>query len=396
MRRKTGLLDTTFLVRILLIVIFMTVFTGVSYGAPSIITKNIPVTYREIQIFVDGKKILGEEPMILNEKGIVMVPVRTIAQAAGKSVVWDGKKNIIYIGTAPFTAKTGGQTRVSLPKQGQIIPVTYRGIRIFAGGKFIGGEEPFILNKSQTVMVPLRTVVETIGKSLVWDAKKNTVTITSHPAGWTKPAPVQYVNIENMMVIRNVGPFFRQTGKPFTIAAGTHQKGLGVRLGTGKKEAEIVLRTNGKYKAMEGWIGVDDETRNTDGAFYITIFTDDKAVPSILQYQGGLNKVTGLSSLFTVINPTENDEDNENEDDEDKKNMNETKYPLNSSLYEKPPIYVSGPIFPASYPKYISPAITNISGALTVTIRISWVSSGAPGDYPDLTAVLADFKFIKP
>ncbi len=197
------------------------------------------------------------------------------------------------------------------------------------------------------------------------------------------------------MVIRNVGPFFRQK-EPFSIAAGKHSRGLGVRLTGGT--AEVVIRTHGKYKAMEGWLGVDDETCNSSGAFFFSVFPDSKEVPSNIETEGGAEKIierapTEYDFDYNLVDTGINQDQKDNADNKDA-NLNKTKHPVNSNLYEKQPVFLSGPIYPASYPKYVSPTLTNISGALTVTIRITWVG-GSEGDYPDLTAVLADFKFIK-
>ncbi|MEL7567497.1 MAG: stalk domain-containing protein [Dehalobacterium sp.] len=393
MRNKTGW--------VMLISFLTLVFiNSISFAAPRVIQMRVPVTYRGIQVLVDGEAIAGEEPFIMDKKGIVMVPVRTVAEAVGRSVEWDGTNNRVYISSAPYTAQTGSYN--ATPTQTTIKKVnfvTYKEIQIYAGEKIIAGEEPFILTAKGIVMVPLRSIAEATGKSVVWDGKKNTVEITSGSTGTGQPKSNNsndFVRLEDMMVIRNVGPFFRQNGKPFTIAAGTHNHGLGVRLREGS--AEIVIRTHGKYKAIEGWLGVDDETSNTSGAFFFSIFTDSKEVLSDVEVEGGAEKIINQTPKeynydYNLVEMENNNADAE--DDADKtESIYKNTYPVHSDLYEKTPIFISGPILPASYPKYISPASTNISGALTVTIRVTWVA-GEEGDYSDLTAVLADFKFIK-
>lgn len=356
-----------------------------SIASSVVSTKKVPVTYRGIQVLVEGKKIAGEEPFILDHAGIVMVPVRTIAEAIGKSVEWDPQKNMVYIGTSNFSGqKAGSPTTTEQRKKGEIISVAYRGIRIFAGGKIIQSEEPFIIEKKGIVMVPIRAISEAVGRAVVWDPKNNTVEIRPASSALTQTKPSNFVWLEDMMVLRNVGPFFRQE-EPFSIAAGNHNRGLGVRMTGGS--AEVVIRTHGKYKAIEGWLGVDDETRNSSGAFFFSIFTDNKEVPSIIQVEGGAEKIMESNPDYELI---ETNGDEEEEED----NIHKTRYSVNSDLYEKTPVFLSGPILPASYPKYISPVVTDISGALTVTLKITWVE-GEPGDYADLTAVLADFKFIK-
>ncbi|ATW24001.1 stalk domain-containing protein [Candidatus Formimonas warabiya] len=392
MRNKAGLLG-------LLLILILMVWHSISFAAEVFTTKSIPVTYRGIKIIVNGKQIPGEEPLVLDNKGIIMVPVRTVAEATGKQVVWDEKVNTIYIGNLSSqaqTPKSSAKTGTPQPKQGQIIPVTYRNIRIMAGGKIISGEEPFIMDRTGTVMVPVRTVSEALGKSVVWDPKKNTLTISaggvaSTSAGVAQDKTASFSRLEDMMVLRNVGPFFRQTDKPFMIAAGAHSHGLGVRLTGG--HAEVVIRTNGKYKAIEGWLGVDDETKNSNGAFFFSIQTDNKEVPSFYEINGGAEKIKGNVPDFTLEEPKDLNGPIDEEADEEE-DIHKVTYPVNTDLLEKTPVFVSGPILPASYPRYISPTVTDISGALTVTLTVTWVA-GSEGDYPDLTAVLADFKFIK-
>jgi len=378
---------------VIITIILLLSLKSVSFAATYSITKKIPVTYRGIQVTVDGKRIAGEEPFILDDKGIVMVPVRMVSESVGKSVIWDGDKNIVYIGTAAYTGQTAGNSTAATKSVKGKILVTYRGIQIFAGGKIIDSEEAFVLNGKGVVMVPIRAVVEATGKSVVWDGKNNTVEITSGTAALTSQKAKDFVRLEDMMVIRNVGPFFRSE-KPFTIAAGTHKNGLGVRLRGGA--AEIVIRTHGKYKAIEGWLGVDDETSNTSGAYFFSIFTDSKEVISDVEVEGGAGSIINRTpnEYNYDYNLVEIPNNNEDDDDEKAESIYKNTYPVHSDFYEKTPIFISGPIFPASYPKYISPASTNISGALTVTIRVTWVA-GEEGDYSDLTAVLADFKFIR-
>ena len=63
--------------------------------------------------------------MVLN-KGVVMVPVRTVAEAIGKSVEWDAKKNMVYIGTTSYPENTGttGTIASTQTKQEKMLTVT--------------------------------------------------------------------------------------------------------------------------------------------------------------------------------------------------------------------------------------------------------------------------------
>lgn len=389
--------------------IFFTLFIFVLpvVGSENSYSTRVSVTYRGIQVYLNGQIIGGEAPFILNQKGIVMVPVRTIAEATGRTVLWDQAENMVRISESINSqtnqGKTGGSV-LSLDVAKQEVAVTYRNIQIFSGSRKITGEEPFILTGKGIVMVPLRGVVEATGLPVNWDGMENKVYIGTMPKNVnlkdnipsdnksTGSSREKKVDLQDMMVIRNVGPFFRQSD-PFVIVADTYAKGLGVRLSTGS--AEIVLRTNREFQAIEGWLGVDDETNNTNGAYYLSIFSDSHEVLSNVITEGGAEKIIKRTPKeydydYQLVDMEVDDGDNK----DGQPGLYQTEYPVNSHLYEKKPLFLGGPIYPASYPKYISPAVTDISDALTVTIRVTWIP-GSEGKYNDLTAVLADFKFIK-
>ncbi|MGI6685050.1 MAG: stalk domain-containing protein [Bacillota bacterium] len=387
-----------------ILILFLLSFSA--YGAERSFVTSVSVTYRDIRIFVNGKLIDGEEAFILNGKNIVMVPARIVGEATGKSVAWDGEKNIIRISPIIDPERIQKQTvheNQPLGVRSKILQVTYRSIQIVTGSRKISGEEPFVLNNKGLVMVPLRTIVEATGEPVTWDGKNNAVYVGTVPTKDivdkgnksinTQQTPKIKVDLEEMTVLRNVGPFFRQK-KPFTIATEKYGKGVGVRLTKGA--AEMVVRTHGKYKTIEGWLGVDDETCNTSGAFFFSVFTEPKEVPSIVDTEGGAEKIINRAPKEYDYDYNLVDIENEQDGDRDGlvDNIYQTEYSVNANLYEKTPAYLRGPIYPASYPKYISPGLIDISDALTVTIRVTWVG-GEQGDYPDLTAVLADFKFIQ-
>lgn len=92
-------------------------------------TQNIPVTYNDIKIVVDGNTVpTSTEPFIYN--GTTYLPVRAIGEALGKDVSWDGNTNTVYIGTT-----TNTDTQPSAPvSQNEVIydanniKVTYTGL----------------------------------------------------------------------------------------------------------------------------------------------------------------------------------------------------------------------------------------------------------------------------
>lgn len=386
----------------LLMVILLFVSNAGAFGAEKKTITNLSVTYRDIQIWVDGQPISCEEPFVLDTKNVIMVPVRTVAEAIGMDVTWEEKNKIVRINVY-------NKNKIIIPPQARkpgtfkktTLPIFYDQIQIYLGKTLIQGEEPFILDHKGLVMVPLRTIVEGLGKSVVWDRRNNRVYIGSIPSGINITgdnlddygAATIKVPLEEMTVLRNVGGFFRQE-KPFTIATEKYNQGLGVRLDSGV--AEIVVRTHSKYKTFEGWLGVDDETNNTSGGFFFSVFTDAKEVPSIIETEGGAEGILNKSPQEYDYRYHFYQENNISGIDEDGQAYNayRTTYPMNANLYEKTPIFLQGPIYPASYAKYINQGLVDISDALTVTIRVTWVGI-TEGEYADLTAVLGNFKFIK-
>lgn len=75
------------------------------------IQQQLTVTYKNIQIYVDGQKITPTdangnivEPFVSN--GTTYLPVRAVGEALGKTVEWDGTTNTVYIGAKPGYATT--------------------------------------------------------------------------------------------------------------------------------------------------------------------------------------------------------------------------------------------------------------------------------------------------
>lgn len=90
------------IIGLLIIIILMSLVLGMGVGAATGLTKKISAVYRHIKIYVDGKELkYVEEPFILEDKGITMVPLRLISEALGKPVTWVEKNSAIYIGTIP-------------------------------------------------------------------------------------------------------------------------------------------------------------------------------------------------------------------------------------------------------------------------------------------------------
>ena len=80
---------------------------------------------------------------------------------------------------AILTAVIVGGVTVGYAKVAQTsIPVTYNNIKVIVDGKqLVTEKEPFIYNG--TTYLPVRAVGEAVGKTVGWDGKTNTVTLSS-------------------------------------------------------------------------------------------------------------------------------------------------------------------------------------------------------------------------
>ncbi|WP_366922499.1 NPCBM/NEW2 domain-containing protein [Metallumcola ferriviriculae] len=150
------------------------------------------------------------------------------------------------------------------------IGVIYGNIQIYIDGNHLSTDiEPFIYNGS--TMVPLRVVSEALGEPVVWDGVNNRVLIGSKhninvPA---QPKPkVETKYLEDMLVLRNVGPFFKNQ---FVIAHRPFAHGVAAEISKGAPKAEFVIDLKGKYKKLAGYVGVDDSTQNSSGGFKLEI-----------------------------------------------------------------------------------------------------------------------------
>lgn len=85
----------------------MTAFGMTAYAASN--SRNIDIYYRNIKLMIDGAEFIAKdvngnkvEPFIYD--GTTYLPVRGIANAFGKDVVWDGENATIYIGKKGMNA----------------------------------------------------------------------------------------------------------------------------------------------------------------------------------------------------------------------------------------------------------------------------------------------------
>jgi hypothetical protein len=96
------------LVLLLVLSIFNVVYSSLG-------NKTITATYRNISIYVNGKKVTPEiEPFIYN--GRTLVPLRFVSEALNKEVTWDDKTSRININDKGTVITTGGLEEATLVK----------------------------------------------------------------------------------------------------------------------------------------------------------------------------------------------------------------------------------------------------------------------------------------
>lgn len=162
------------------------------------------------------------------------------------------------------------------------ITAIFQDFKIVFNGRLVATPvEPFQL-ESGHLMVPLRAVAEAFGYQVEWDPMTKAVYIGSESYSGEKII-FNPIYIEELPVLRNVGPFFNLQSRQITIAGRQFKRGLIVELAKEKaldtnkisgNIAETVIDLKGQYQWLEGYLGVDDETRNSIGNYILTILGD--------------------------------------------------------------------------------------------------------------------------
>jgi len=192
--------------------------------------------------------------------------------------------------------------------------------------------EPFILYDEGVTMVSLRDLSEALGFSVDWDDVNNIISITGNTVPNTDIwAGRPRTKIEDLRVIRNVGPFYEKQVNNYHIAGRFFGSGIAVTMEAGDK-TELVLDLNRRYLTLEGYFGVDDSTMNSFGSYSFRIFGDDRE------------------------------------------------------------LFLADLVKPSDYPRYIAPGRIDLTYVNRLVIRIEWKEQEI-GNYDRLTAVLANFSF---
>ena len=207
------------------------------------------------------------------------------------------------------------------------------GIKLLVNGAQIETSvEPFILYNEGVTMVSLRDLSEALGFTVIWDDVNNKISITGDTVPNTNIGAGRIsTKIEDLRVIRNVGPFYEKQVNNYHIAGRFFGSGIAVTMEADDK-AELVLDLNRRYLTLEGYFGVDDSTMNSFGSYTLRILGDDRE------------------------------------------------------------LFLSDLVRPSDYPRHISIGRIDLTYVNRLTIRIEWKEQEI-GDYDQLTAVLANFNF---
>jgi len=119
---------------------------------------------KTVTVTVDGRELALPEPAGVQD-GVVVAPVRAVAEALGAQVTWIGATGEVLITAPQTTVKlTVGSREVSRDWEKTSLPVP---VRVRRGG----------------VVAPVRFVAEALGAMVSWDHSTRTLAITSQSSG---------------------------------------------------------------------------------------------------------------------------------------------------------------------------------------------------------------------
>lgn len=133
------------------------------------------VAANEIQVFVDGQKVhfLDKNPVI--EDGRVLVPLRAIQESFGSTIDWDQQTKKI----TSVKEKGQQQTNLTFYLDFPYVIQQYQNGNDNLLQMIEKIDVPPMLIQNRT-MVPLRSATESMGFSVKWSQKNQTVTITAN------------------------------------------------------------------------------------------------------------------------------------------------------------------------------------------------------------------------
>ncbi|MDS1030070.1 NPCBM/NEW2 domain-containing protein [Bacillota bacterium LX-D] len=145
----------------------------------------------------------------------------------------------------------------------------------FNGKKFNQQIDAIVQVKQGTMFIPIRKLSEILGVSADWQGKNSSLYLTEIKTSNLDSKKVS-TPLEQITVLRNVGPFYQQKTRKIKISGREFARGIEADLAKGSKE--VVLELKGKYNLLNGYVGIDDETRNSKGGFTITFYGDESEI----------------------------------------------------------------------------------------------------------------------
>lgn len=128
-----------------------------------LLTFGINATAEEnIQLIIDGKKISGDVPPLLQE-GRVLVPIRIVSETLGAQVNYNSTNK-----------------EVSITRNNEKIILTINKQEAFKNDLLVTLDVPATIVDSRT-MVPLRFISEALGSKVEWLNEEKTVLVTNYP-----------------------------------------------------------------------------------------------------------------------------------------------------------------------------------------------------------------------
>ncbi|MEW5921178.1 MAG: stalk domain-containing protein [Bacillota bacterium] len=221
---------------------------------------SIALAASPVRLLVNGQELKPDTPpRIIN--GRVMLPVRTIAEALGASVVWDAEKNLVLVDT-PVTPERNGREISILVRGREVKSVVLPQLR---GGR---------------VLVPVRVITEALDASVTWQPEIRTVSITLHKATDNPLGQIQNDKFYNLSFTEPIGwgNFGRSIG---WVAPGSKEEARNNsldQLAAVLRKAEVLTssRMEDKTKIRQVEIGIGEWQNNKghkhdSGRFTLTI-----------------------------------------------------------------------------------------------------------------------------
>ncbi|SFB43833.1 Uncharacterized lipoprotein YddW, UPF0748 family [Cohnella sp. OV330] len=120
----------------------------------------------DITVYLDGVKLPADVPPYIDPKaGATMVPIRTVSEGLGASILWTQKTQTATIAKDGDTiVLTSGKTTAAV--NGSAVPL-----------------DASVQNKAGRIMVPLRFIGENLGLDVVWDPAVRSVIMRSRSGG---------------------------------------------------------------------------------------------------------------------------------------------------------------------------------------------------------------------